>query len=163
MSHHQFWIAFVLIEVILYLLLALHLHKTNVAIRHVDALGIQTNFRWVKHISYLLLAMTYFSFIAKFFTHNKEHKAHHHHFCGITYVSIALITILVVQVQRFQDTMRTAAMMPVPIEVIDDRFQMVDKIGKMTALFVILSKSIAMGVKHGGIEAIVHSMSPRTL
>jgi hypothetical protein len=161
--HNNFWLTIIFIEIVLYLLLALYIHKTRRAIIRVDAFEIQRNFRWVKHISCLLLVLTYFSFVAKFFTHHKDHKVHHNHFCGITYVSMALITILVVCVHRFQDTMEMAKQMPVPIEVIDDRFQMVDKLGKATALFVILSKSIALGVKHHVVENAVRSMSPHSM
>lgn len=161
--YSNFWLTFIFIEIVLYLLLVLHIHKTRMAISRVDATGIQKNFQRVKHISYLLLILTYCSFVAKFFTQHKDHKAHHNHFCGVTYVSMALITVLVANVQQFHETMELAKKMPVPIEAIDDRFQMVDKLGKITALFVILSKSIALGVRHNVVENVVRSMSPHSM
>ena len=142
------WHLAVCVKLILYIVLCIYISKTRQSIYAIDSAGIMKNFNMCKYFIYALLAYSYLMFLAKFFIHQREHKIMHHHYCGINYVNMALISMLFVLTRQANSVISMSQNMPISVEMIDTRFKPVETLGYLLSGFNIVSAGVAFGSQY---------------
>jgi hypothetical protein len=155
MLNSKFWTGLIVVEIVLYLIFAYYIHRVRLAIRYVDAAGIANNFYHLNILLYVLFIITYFIFIAKYFNKSANGGIEEvmgntsggkgKDFCGLNCVALALLMILIVYTRKFQSILDIANHSPVPIEIIDQKFHMVENLGKILVIFIVVSKFLILG------------------
>ena len=144
----MFWHITISVKLVLYILLSVFIYKTRSAINNMDSQGILYYFNMVKYTIYILLAYSFALFLSKYFIHHRDHKMTHHLICGITYVNMALISLLFVFTRNADSAIAGSQIMPVSIETIDTRFKNVESLGYLLAGFNIIGSTTAFGTQY---------------
>lgn len=137
----------IIIEILLYLALLFHLRRLHYASHiNIDPMMIKESVNSIYRTSIALMIIVYGLFISKFFMKSKEGKTHHQHYCGIMYISLALLFVFHSSIMSLKTKLDNQQSMP--IEYIQEKIQFSENLGYCLVFFVIISKIIAMYSKH---------------
>jgi len=126
----MFVIAGISVKLILYILLLVFILKMRNSVNLSNKSDILTYFKYIKVVIYLLLVISYFMFIGKFF--EVKHLRH----TGINSVNLCLITVLFVFLQQLDKAINDLQLgKPVAQETIDIRFTNVESLSYLLIIF----------------------------
>lgn len=144
----MFWDIAVIVKLLLYVVLCVFLYRTRMSIDKVDPQGIMDNFNVCKYIIYAMLAYSYLMFLNKYIHHHLKISHHRGFYSGISYVNMALISILFVFTRQADSVISASTSMPISVEVIDARFRQVESLGYLLSVFNIASTVFVKGANH---------------
>ncbi len=142
------WILAVSTKLILYIILFFFNMRLRTAIDTLDYVNIKNSFMYFKLTVYLLFIVSLLMFLSKFLIKSREHKLEHHHYCGINYVNMALISVLLVHTQQVDKLIKDSNTQPIAIESIDARFKTCESFANILVLFNFASIATAYASKH---------------
>lgn len=128
------WILAVSTKLILYIILLFFNMRLRTAIDSLDYVNIKNSVMYFKLTVYLLFIISLIMFLSKFFIKSREHKLEHHHYCGINYVNMALISVLLVHTQQVDKLIQNSNSQPIAIESIDARFRTCESFANILVL-----------------------------
>jgi|LakMenEpi03Aug12_release.lakeMendotaPanAssembly.Ray.scaffolds.fasta_scaffold110430_5 hypothetical protein len=133
----MFLIAGVSVKLILYMVLLFLILKMRGAVNLANKQDILNYYRYIKCVVYLLLILSYFMFISKFF--EVKHLRH----TGINSVDLSLITVMFVFLQQLDKAIADLQLgKPVAQETIDLRFTNVETLSYALIIFNYFSNGL---------------------
>lgn len=133
----MFLIAGVSVKLILYMVLLFLILKMRSAVNLANKQDILNYYRYIKCVVYLLLILSYFMFISKFF--EVKHLRH----TGINSVDLSLITVMFVFLQQLDKAIADLQLgKPVAQETIDLRFTNVETLSYALIIFNYFSNGL---------------------
>ena len=144
---NNFWIVAVVIKLILFGALVYFVQKVKKSVDIADATGIKDNFKIVEIITYIIVLFNYGLFAMKYINNNQSDDKKNEStqkYCGISYINLSLVLILLVFVQQTRSALNVAEKGPVPVSFLSDNFRFTENLTYVILGFNIITHAIIM-------------------